>query len=220
MQYIDAVDEAKNETRFSQTIGTHLKYKKNKLNLSSNLYYQTGKDVANNSLSAYLLGLEAKYTISEKTKIGLGGEIQSGNDNGAPSNNDNNAFTPLYGTNHKFNGFMDYFYLGNHTNSVGLIDLHLNANFKIKSKSSIYVALHNFSAAADMGPNVDTQLGNELDLVYTHKLNKEIAFKAGYSHLFASDGMEALKTNTDGNTNNWAWAMLIIKPTLFSNATN
>jgi len=218
MQYIDTVDDTKNETRFSQTIGTHLKYKKNKLSLSSNLYYQTGKDVNDNSLSAYLISLEAKYKLSNKAKLGLGAELQSGNDYGSPTNGDNNAFTPLYGTNHKFNGFMDYFYVGNHLNNVGLIDIHLNANFKIKSKSSLYLAFHNFSAAADIGSTIDQQLGNELDVVYTHKLNKEVAIKAGYSHMFTSDGMEALKANTDGNINNWGWVMLIIKPTLFKNS--
>ncbi len=34
------------------------------------------------------------------------------------------AFTPLYGTNHKFNGWMDYFYVGNHGSSIGLQDIN------------------------------------------------------------------------------------------------
>lgn len=218
MQYIDALDDSNNETRFSQTLGTHLTYKKNKFGLAANLYYQTGKDVSDNSLSAYLLSLETKYKVSDKVKLGLGGELISGNDNGAPADGDNNAFTPLYGTNHKFNGFMDYFYVGNHGNNVGLVDLHLNSNFKLSDKSGLYLSFHNFSAAADMGGDLDQQLGNELDIVYTYKVMKGIAFKAGYSHLFASEGMEALKGNADGNTNNWAWAMLIVKPTLFTSA--
>jgi len=219
MQYIDTVNDTKNETRFSQTLGTHLKYKKNKLDLSSNLYYQTGKDVNDNSLSAYLVGLEAKYKLTDKVKLGAGAEVQSGNDYGTPANGDNNAFSPLYGTNHKFNGFMDYFYVGNHTNSVGLIDFDLNAVFKIKTKSSLYLALHNFSAATDIAPNTSKQLGNEIDIVYTYKASNEITFKAGYSHLFTAEGMEILKGNTHANINNWAWAMLIIKPTLFTNIT-
>ena len=33
---------------------------------------------------------------------------------------ENNSFTPFYGTNHKFNGHMDYFYVGNHIGNVGL----------------------------------------------------------------------------------------------------
>ena len=31
-----------------------------------------------------------------------------------------------------------------------------------------------------------------------------------------SEGMEVLKGNSDGNTNNWGWVMVTIKPTLFT----
>jgi hypothetical protein len=63
-------------------------------------------------------------------------------------------------------------------------------------------------------------LGVELDIVYGYKLQKEIGILAGYSHLFASNGMEIIKNNTDGNTNNWGWVMLTINPVLFTNSTN
>lgn len=212
LQFIDTNNADNNDTRYSQTVGTHLKYKKGKLNLSSNLYYQFGKDRLDNSLSAYLLGLDAKYSISKKVTLGTGLEYISGNDNGAPANGDNNAFTPLYGTNHKFNGLMDYFYVGNHGDNVGLFDIYLNSTIALNPKSKLNIAFHNFSAAAEFS---DKQLGNELDIVYAYKLQKYVSLKAGYSHMFASDGMEILKGNTDGNTNNWGWVMIVIKPTLF-----
>jgi len=59
-------------------------------------------------------------------------------------------------------------------------------------------------------------LGTEIDLVYTHKFTKDVAIGAGYSQMFASEGLEILKNNFDGNSNNWAWLMLTIKPTLFT----
>ena len=217
LQYTDAMNTDNNETRYSQTIGTHLKYSKDNLQLAGNLYYQFGNDVSNNDLSAYLLGVEANYKTSDKIKIGLGIELQSGNDNGAPSNGKNNAFTPFYGTNHKFNGFMDYFYVGNHGNNVGLLDIYAKANFKLNPKSSLTAFVHNFSSEADINSTVSNQLGTEIDLIYSYKFTKEIGIKAGYSQMFASKGMEVLKGNTDDNTNNWGWIMVTIKPTLFSN---
>ena len=217
LQYIDPINSGNNETRYSQTIGAHLKYGKEKFAFTGNLYYQFGNDRVNNDLSAYLLGLEAVFQASKNTKFGLGVELQSGNDNGAPANGDTNAFTPFYGTNHKFNGLMDYFYVGNHINNVGLLDIHANANFKFNAKSNLNLALHNFSAAADFE---EKQFGNELDLVYTYKVQKYVTVKAGYSHLFASGGMEILKGNFDGNTNNWGWVMLVVKPTLFQSTNN
>lgn len=216
-QYIDATGVTDNETRYNQTAGTHLKYKKGKLSLVSNLFYQFGKDIADNDLSAYLLSLEANYAMNSKTTFGLGGEIQSGNDNGIISDGENKAFTPFFGTNHKFNGFMDYFYVGNHANSIGLIDLHAKANFKLTEKSNLKLAVHNFSAAADVD---EKQLGNEVDITFGHKIQKNVSLVAGYSHMFAADGMENLKGNFDGNTNNWAWVMLTINPTLFSSKQN
>jgi len=213
------VDPDKSETRFSQMAGTHLKYNKNKINLVSNLYYQFGKDKANNTLSAYLLNLEAHYKFTSKIKSGLGVELISGNENGVPTNGDNNAFTPLYGTNHKFNGLMDYFYVGNHGNDVGLLDIYLKTKLTINEKSNLYVGVHNFSAAAER-TNVNKQLGNEIDLVFAHKLQKFVTLKAGYSHLLPSKGMETLKGNTTGATNNIGWVMLVIKPTLFSSTNN
>lgn len=216
LQYTDTTNPDNDETRYSQTAGTHLKYKKEKIDLISNLYYQFGSDVNNNDLSAYLLGLEANYKISEQWKATLGGELQSGNDNGAPANGNNDAFTPFYGTNHKFNGLMDYFYVGNHIGNAGLIDVYAKTNVKFNPKSSLNIAAHNFMTAADLPGDTSKQLGTEIDLVYSYDYQENINIKAGYSHLFASDGMEILKNNFDGNTNNWGWIMVTIKPTLFT----
>ncbi|MGQ3677947.1 alginate export family protein [Tenacibaculum discolor] len=207
--------QSPNGLKYSQTIGTHLTAKKDKFTIAASLYYQFGNDVLDRDLNAYLLGLEAMFKASEKAKIGLGVELQSGNDYNTPAD-ENNAFTPFYGTNHKFNGFMDYFYVGNHINSVGLLDLYAKANFKLNSKSGLTAFVHNFSAAADINNSVSNQLGTEVDIVYGYKFTKDIGFKAGYSHLFPSEGMEVLKGNSDGNTNNWAWVMVTIKPTLFT----
>jgi len=218
LQFINNINSNNNETRYSQTLGTHLNYKANNLKLTSNLYYQFGKDIANNDLSAYLLSLEGNYTVTAKSTLGLGVELLSGNDNGLTSNQKNKAFTPLYGTNHKFNGLMDYFYVGNHANNVGLLDIFANAKVGLNEKSNLNFAIHNFSAAAEIGPDSEKQLGTELDIVYGYKLQKEIGISAGYSHLFASQGMETIKGNSDGNTNNWGWIMITINPVLFTSS--
>jgi len=216
MQYIDELDEEKDETRYSQTVGVHLKSKVNKFNFSSNLYYQLGKDVANNDLNAYLLSLEANYSALENLNVGLGGELQSGNDYGAPANGENKAFNPLYGTNHMFNGLMDYFYVGNHINNVGLVDLYGNVKYSFNKKTNINLALHQFFAAAKINDETSKNLGFELDLVTSYKLSEFVNVQAGYSQFFAQEGIEIVKNNFDGNTNNWAWIMLTIDPVLFT----
>jgi len=207
---------AEEEIRYSQTFGTHLTFTaSDALSFSANAYLQSGKDVADNDLNAYLVGLDLGYKASAKLNFGLGFEIQSGNDN-AVIGDKNKAFTPFYGTNHKFNGFMDYFYVGNHANSVGLVDVYAKISTKLGEKSSLTAFAHNFSAQAEIADGIDKQLGTEIDLVYNHKLNEDVSIGAGYSQMFASEGLETLKNNFDNNVNNWAWLMLTIKPTLFT----
>ncbi len=205
---------ADEKVRYSQTIGTHVKFNMGKkLNASGNLFYQTGKAVNNTNLSAYLIGLDMNYLVTDKSKITLGAEIQSGTD--YDKTNKNNSFSPFYGTNHKFNGLMDYFYVGNHFNSVGLLDFYAKFNTKLGKKSNLNIALHNFSAQAEIANNVSKQLGTELDLVYRYNLMQDINLSAGFSQMFASEGMEVLKGNTDNNWNHWGWVMLTLKPELF-----
>jgi hypothetical protein len=217
LQHIDPLNSNNNKTRYSQTLGTHIVYKQNAIQAQTNLYYQFGKDVNNNTLQAYLASIEGTYTFSNKVNASLGSEFLSGNNNATITNNKNKAFTPFYGTNHKFNGFMDYFYVGNHVNNVGLLNLYTKIIIQPSARSTYTLYLHNFSAAADIPQNNSKQLGTEVDLVFKHCLFKDVTLQAGYSHMFASAGLEIIKNNTDNNTNNWGWVMLTIKPTLFTN---
>ncbi len=112
---------------------------------------------------------------------------------------------------------MDYFYVGNHTNSVGLVNLQINGNFKIQDKSMIQMAAHHFMTAADFEENT---LGTELDLSFNHQIQKDVNLQVGYSHMFPTEGLELLKGNDDRNINNWAWVMVTINPTLFTSNNN
>jgi len=156
------------------------------------------------------------YKASEKWNLGVGFEIQSGNAYNDDSST-NYAFTPFYGTNHKFNGFMDYFYVGNHINSTGLIDVFASASTKVGDKSNLSLFLHNFNSQAEIAEDVEKQLGTEIDIVYNYKYTKDVTIGIGYSQMFATEGMEVLKNvSNSSNVNNWAWVMLTINPTLFT----
>lgn len=195
-----------------QTLGTHLDYKKGSFVAALNAFLQTGEGQGAVDVGgAYLLGLDFNYNASAKVSLGAGMEIISGNDAGTTDKTE--AFFPLYGTNHKFNGFMDYFYVGNHANSVGLFDVHISANFKLGEKSSLMVKALNFSGEQEL-PSGEKSLGTELDLVFSQAFNG-YSLQLGYSQMFANDGMYELKGITEdaaASSQNWAWAMLVIKP--------
>ena len=211
MQYSDS---SMTGTVYSQTVGTHLKHKRGNLSLAANAYYQMGLDANNNALNAYLASVDGKYQLNKQFGLGFGTEIISGNDDGVISNGVNTAFTPFYGTNHKFNGLMDYFYVGNHANNVGLIDMYGSLAYTTKGMGVLKMDLHQFMTA---GSYAETNLGMELDIVYSRKLQEDVFMKVGYSQLFKGPGMDILKGATSATTNNWAWVMITVKPTLFSN---
>lgn len=219
-QQVDETTGDVSDIRNTITAGTHLAYKKGKFGLEGNAYLQTGDFVNGIDIDgAYLLGLEATYKAGAKTTLGLGIEAISGDDTSTTDATE--AFLPHFGTNHKFNGFMDHFYVGNWVNRVGLLDIHASAAFNLGPKTTLFTKFLNFTGMEDT-PNGESNLGNELDLVLTQKFNG-FALKIGYSQLFASDGLEELETLRSGVTDfkssqNWAWAMLIIKPTLFTTA--
>jgi len=143
--------------------------------------------------------------------LGIGTEVISGNK--ADTTDKTEAFFPLYGTNHKFNGFMDYFYVGNHANSVGLFDIHASAKFDLGKQSSLLVKVLNFSGEQEL-PSGEKSLGTEIDLVFAKKF-KGYGLAIGYSQMFAADGMYELKGITEdlaASSQNWAWVQLTIKP--------
>ncbi|CAM4109247.1 alginate export family protein [Zobellia nedashkovskayae] len=200
------------------TLGTHLDYKKGSFGAAFNGYLQTGERQNSVDVSgAYLLGLDLSYKVSKGVSLGLGAEIISGND--ASTTDKTEAFFPLYGTNHKFNGFMDYFYVGNHANSIGLTDIHASAKFALSETSSLLVKVLNFSGEQELGSG-EKSLGTEVDLVFAKNF-KGYGLAIGYSQMFASDGMYELKGITEdaaGSVQNWAWVQLTMKPKFLNTA--
>ncbi|MFD2550478.1 alginate export family protein [Bizionia sediminis] len=210
------MENNKQEVAYNQTFGTHARYRKNNFQADGSVYFQTGKlDTA--SLNAFNVALNASYKFTNGLKTGLGAEYLSGTDMNTTSTTVK-SFNPWYGTNHKFNGFMDYFYVGNHINSVGLIDVYASVAYA-KNKFSMAVTPHVFNAAAavinSQNQEMDAYLGTELDVTFNYKWTPDVTFQAGYSHMFASETMGILKGGNANATNNWAWLMVTINPRIF-----
>ena len=197
------------KTKYSQTFGTHVEVPVDKVNFAGHLYFQTGEDGANKSLNTYNLMAEATYQVSENSQLLLGYEILSGSDYNQTEKN--NSFNPLYGTNHKFNGFMDYFYVGNHLNNVGLSDGYVKFTTR-KNKTTFNADVHFFSSAAIISESADNYLGTELDLTLSQTLNPATKISFGYSQMFGSESLEILKSGSKSAFNNWAYVMISVTP--------
>ena len=119
---------------------------------------------------------------------------------------------------------MDYFFVGNSNSNSGVTDIHLSMKTGIGKTSALVAALHQFMTAVDIpevvnpSVNLSKNLGTEIDLVYNINLAKGVAITAGYSEMFATSTMEAIKpgNGTKDRINNWAWLMLTFKPVFYS----
>ena len=230
-RYSGQAAKAYYKDNYSQTYGTRLTFKKNKLSVNGAFYYTGGMDANRNveyledkKIAAMNFSVDVSYQITEKFKATAGYEYLSGNsqtDTTKSNTGTNNAFNPFYGTNHKFNGLMDYFYVGNHAGSVGLQDIYVKGKYKAE-KFWLGADVHFFSAAAavkdgfkiqqdvdaaiaagtpvadvDMYQEMNANFGTELDLTLGFKLSKGVDFKAGYSMMFATETLAYVKGTTD-----------------------
>ncbi len=212
----DGRQKADSTTAFKQTFGLYAEQTAGNVNLHGEAYYQTGKTPTNVGTSAFMFSLSASLPkIFASPEIGL--DYLSGNKS---TSTKENAFDPTFGTNHKYYGFMDYFYVGNgfgqDGKTSGLIDFYLNTKFKAGSKSAILFNIHQFNSPVDVfsgNQKLSRSLGQELDAVYNLNLTASVNFKIGYSQLFATKSMEVVKSKIQKGPNQWAWAMFTFSPT-------
>lgn len=201
---------------YSQTVGPRLTFAKDAWKADASFYAQLGK-VATKDVSAFYAAGNVGYKASDQLQLSLGMEYLSGTD--ARGSADLKSFTPYYGTNHKFNGFMDYFYVGNHLGSVGLMDLNATLAYQ-KAKFSASLTPHYFASAASIyranTTDLDNYLGTELDFTLGYKLMENVKLAAGYSQMFASPTLEDIKGGDKDLSNNWFYLSLAFSPKLLS----
>ncbi|ANQ49115.1 alginate export family protein [Flammeovirga yaeyamensis] len=213
------------ETVYQQTLGARAEFRPGKIGVNAAFYYQmgnTGVGAAQQNLSAYNALVEVLFSANDALAFTLGGELLSGTAYDA-AGDVNNSFNPYFGTNHKFNGHMDYFYVGGRNPRGGLTDIYLGATYNMEDWK-FYGRVHSFmsNAKIDDGNGVEqgNNLGTELDLNANYKFSKYISIQGGWSAMFATDSMQyATGANAGGDSgkfNNWGWLGLVIKPTLFT----
>ncbi|CAN1507795.1 Alginate export domain containing protein [Flavobacteriaceae bacterium] len=202
---------------YMQTFGTYMNTKGKNWDTNLWFYGQTGKSNTNN-VSAYNAALNFNYAVTDKFKAGFGYEFLSGKSQ-TNTSTDIKSFFPLFGTNHAFNGLMDYFYVGNYKNTVGLQDVFLKFGYTNK-KWQFALSPHVFNAANTViggnGKKMDDYLGTEVDLTFGYAVHKFVNVSGGYSQMFATDTMQRLKGGDVDHTNNWAWLMINVNPQIFS----
>ena len=119
---------------------------------------------------------------------GVNYEVLSGADTGGKT-----AFNPKLGTNHKFNGWADEFYVA-HIPSGGLKDANIRLGYKAKGFGKVLGVYHDFKADTDMASANGTtdNLGTEFDAVYVNAVPgfKNLKGLVKYAYYMGGDATE------------------------------
>lgn len=190
-------------------------------------YYQGNQDRDGRTLDAYMAGANILLGVGRKFMVGPGIDFLSGNDLTTASTV-NHRFDPLYGTPHKFWGYMDYFYVadayglnGNPALSPGLANLFLKFRYKLRDNLTLNLDIHEFYAGNDVpdlstavaDDKMDRRLGTEIDLILQYNMTKQIGFEGGYAIMLGTNTLDVLKAPAvdQRNTGHWAYVMINIR---------
>lgn len=213
--------QANSDTQWRQTAGLNGSFKVDVFTFTGEAYYQFGKDVNGIDVDAHLLHAGISYRPAATT-YSIGVDYLSGT---GLDDTRNKSFDPLYGTNHKFYGHMDYFYVGsNHRQpgqnyNTGLINTYQMVTTPLAEKVNLGIHLHQFISPVDIfdqnGDKMSAYLGTEADLILTWSPQRDVTFMLGYSHIFATDTLNRIKNSADAkDLQQWSWLMVRIRPNI------
>ncbi|MFZ4413361.1 MAG: alginate export family protein [Bacteroidales bacterium] len=213
------------------TIGPNVNFKKGKFSIGGIFYYQGGKLADGKTVNANFYSAKLGYKITKALELSVVYDHYSGTDfkDTSLAKTTSTTFDKLYGTNHTFLGYMDYF-TGNAadiTKAAGINDLNIRAIFDFKEKHSIEATYHLYyldkayiPASHKPSLEVNKSLGSEIDLVYTYKYNKIINLSLAYCTMLPNETLKYLHTGVIGGGNTkfpqFVYLMISFKPNFFT----
>ena len=181
-------------------------------------YHQSGKSSVGKTMNASLTALKAAWNICPAFGLNAGFDLFSGDDNTSDKTQRN--FRKLYGTDHSFNGFMEYWTT---PPTQGLADYYVTASGKASSKLNWELAGHIFNSLKDVTYASNTtskSLGSELDVTLKYKMNEWATVQGGYSCYFTTKATKYLKLKSataDTYFPQWTYVMLTVTPSYLKN---
>lgn len=127
------------------------------------------------------------------------------------------GFSSLYGSNHKFYGAMDFFYVTTYVRGFtpGLQNAYIGTGWKPGKNLSLDLSYH-FLAIATNLDNVKKPLGHEVEFSASYSFRPDTKLSMGFSFMKGTDTMAYLKRSFGDNRLEWAWAMLTVSPKFLS----
>ncbi len=202
------------------TVGGNLKFSDASLPVSAlaTAYFQAGNNSSGSTMNGKMLAVKVDYKFFDFLSANVGTDYLSGDNNSTDGIQSN--FKKLYGTDHSFNGSMEYWKV---PLTNGLLDYYGGVTGKISKDLSLAGTYHIFNSEYagknKKGIDFGKDLGSEIDLVANYKLNTWATVQAGWSMYFANnntliskDLMNSATVVPAIRTPQWAYVMFTIKP--------
>lgn len=154
--------------------------------------YQWG-NISEDDLRAYMLHADLNYKWEKpwKPMLKLEGNLASGDRRFGDG--ENNSFSCLFGSNHSPYGIIDFVRLQNLRELALIFSVEPTNKLKLQAEAHHYWldsrtdAWYNGPGLRDKTGQSGRDLGDELSLVGTYKLNKRVTLEGGLSHFFAGN---------------------------------
>lgn len=186
--------------------------------LVAGAYYQGGKNPSGAPVSAYTTTVALTHS-GRLFSATAGWDYVSGN-NALSGSTTDHRFDPLYGTPHKFWGYMDYFYAGTGSAAGGLSNPYLKVKYNpVNGRLASELCYHYFGLAASQkdqkGGTLNKYLGSEVDWITDYGMNRCTTLEFGVCGMAATRSMEYAKGIAPGSArlhSGWIYLQLNIQP--------
>jgi hypothetical protein len=217
-------------TVYQQMYGAYVNYHPRGLTIEGSYYRQGGRivntDMTAPEIDAWMASAKVTVAPTDKYGVTVGYDYLSGDDYvpdlyggkfGMVRHDVIRGFSPLYGSNKKFYGIMDYFYESAYAHGFtpGLQNVFIGPYYKPNGKFACRATYH-YMAVATKVSTLDRTLGHCIDLQASYQFTKDIALSAGYTQMMGTETMVRLKQDDSSQQARWGWFSLVISPSLFT----
>jgi len=220
--------EQKNIIYARNTAGANLNYKLKKFNAQGIFYLQHGNIKTGEKVLSNFYAAKFSWDIFRNTSLILGYDHYSGTDlsDSIKIKTKTNSFSKLYGSNHRFLGYMDYFGkdIASENHGAGINNINIRIENTVTKNIKSQITWHWFALDKEYlsaTNKVDKYLGSEIDLMLTYKAGNDISLKAGYSFMLPNRTLEIIDEIEEGESRfaQFGWLQVQFTPA-FNSKTN
>jgi hypothetical protein len=207
------------------TTGTNVNFEPGRISAGASVYIQHGNISTGEKVLSNFYAAKISYNIFRNTSLTMGYEHYSGTDlsDSIKIKTKINSFSKLYGSNHRFLGYMDYFGkdIASENHGAGINNINIRIENTVTKKIKSQTTFHWFALDKEYlsaTNKVDKYLGSEIDFMLSYKASSDISLQAGYSFMLPHKTLEIINEIPEGKSRfaQFGWLQVQFTPTFYS----